>query len=37
MLGEDSTSILEDVLQFDKARLAELIDAGVIHQYQATV
>lgn len=37
MLGEDSTSILEDVLQFDKAKLAELIDAGVIHQYQATV
>ncbi len=37
MLGEDSTSILEDVLQFDKSKLAELIDAGVIHQYQATV
>lgn len=37
MLGEDSTSILEDVLQFDKAKMAELIEAGVIHQYQATV
>ncbi|KAB2723933.1 CaiB/BaiF CoA transferase family protein [Brucella intermedia] len=37
MLGEDSISILEDVLQFDKAKLAELIDAGVIHQFQATV
>lgn len=37
MLGEDSTSILEDVLQFDKAKMTELIEAGVIHQYQATV
>lgn len=37
MLGEDSVSILENVLKLDKDKLAQLIEAGVIHQYQAAV